>query len=253
MASDMESQVALEDLGRALGEFADRYEEGIRQDAVVETAKQDCKSFESYNFHDNLLNVWNHINYHDQKGSDSRNKVSIEALGSALGRNRKFLEEISTLTPSLSLEENRGIAEFYGDSLFKCPKIRCYYFHGGFKDSKALKKHINRHDRPFECDFPDCSIAEFGFATNTDLEKHKRFFHPELEDLANTFTVTKKPSPLTPWECNLCNKRFTRGFQLRNHVRSHTGERPFACSECGKAFTRANDCKRHEKIHERRR
>jgi uncharacterized Zn-finger protein len=52
--------------------------------------------------------------------------------------------------------------------------------------------------------------------------------------------------------CELCGKRFTRGFHQRSHLRSHAGERPFKCRECGRAFTRDNDCKRHEKLHARR-
>lgn len=88
--------------------------------------------------------------------------------------------------------------------------------------------------------------------SNTDLDKHKRFFHPEIEHLANSFTAAPKPTAGTMWECALCGKKFTRRFHMKNHMNAHSGSRPHPCSECGKAFTRANDCRRHEKIHARR-
>ncbi|KAK4071815.1 transcriptional regulator family: C2H2 zinc finger [Purpureocillium lilacinum] len=50
-------------------------------------------------------------------------------------------------------------------------------------------------------------------------------------------------------QCALCNKHFTRGYNLRSHLRTHTNERPFACPVCGKAFARQHDCKRHEQLH----
>lgn len=49
--------------------------------------------------------------------------------------------------------------------------------------------------------------------------------------------------------CTLCDKRFTRAYNLRSHLRTHTDERPFVCTVCGKAFARQHDRKRHEGLH----
>ncbi|KAI1739151.1 hypothetical protein F4680DRAFT_149342 [Xylaria scruposa] len=51
------------------------------------------------------------------------------------------------------------------------------------------------------------------------------------------------------FQCNLCPKRFTRAYNLRSHLRTHTDERPFVCTVCDKAFARQHDRKRHEGLH----
>ncbi|KAF9520304.1 hypothetical protein BS47DRAFT_1335906 [Hydnum rufescens UP504] len=48
-----------------------------------------------------------------------------------------------------------------------------------------------------------------------------------------------------------CGSTFTRRFNLRGHLRSHTEERPFVCDwvGCGKSFARKHDCNRHQSLH----
>ncbi|TRX89658.1 hypothetical protein FHL15_009408 [Xylaria flabelliformis] len=57
-----------------------------------------------------------------------------------------------------------------------------------------------------------------------------------------------KKHPAT-FQCNLCPKRFTRAYNLRSHLRTHTEERPFVCPVCGKAFAHQHDRTRHESLH----
>ena len=51
------------------------------------------------------------------------------------------------------------------------------------------------------------------------------------------------------FQCTLCPERFTRAYDLRMHLRTHTDERPFVCSICGKKFSRQQDRKDHEGLH----
>ena len=48
--------------------------------------------------------------------------------------------------------------------------------------------------------------------------------------------------------CYICSKECRAPFQLRQHIRTHTGERPFPCRLCSYAATTKGSCKRHMRL-----
>uniref|UniRef100_A0A3B3H2V0 C2H2-type domain-containing protein n=1 Tax=Oryzias latipes TaxID=8090 RepID=A0A3B3H2V0_ORYLA len=56
------------------------------------------------------------------------------------------------------------------------------------------------------------------------------------------FPLLKKP-----YTCSTCEKVFQ--FNLKVHIRIHTGERPYSCKTCGKAFTNKAHLRYHAGVH----
>lgn len=119
-----------------------------------------------------------------------------------------------------------------GDRPFKCRFKGCKY---SFISSGDLNKHIRRHvdviPKPYACD--QCDTA---FERGYDLKRHK--MRHEMEQDPNQYG----------FKCEICQKRFARKDQYRNHTYRHLGYKPFTC-ECGKSFSDASNFNKHKKIH----
>ncbi|GIZ46852.1 hypothetical protein CKM354_000996100 [Cercospora kikuchii] len=157
-----------------------------------------------------------------------------------------------------------------------CQIEDCIFATIGFPTAKELDAHVNRHpeQEPTDQDFPaeNDPLPQSQDQVEATEVPHRHASAPSqqptpegqgLDSSAETgqgadrASVVERPSaskqgrrkyPAT-FQCNLCPKRFTRGAALRDHLRTHTDERPYVCTICGKAFARKQDCKRHEELH----
>ncbi|KAI3326213.1 hypothetical protein HD806DRAFT_552516 [Xylariaceae sp. AK1471] len=65
--------------------------------------------------------------------------------------------------------------------------MKCEQCQKPVRTKSELKKHNQRHTKPFKCDVEECPRREQGFSTTNDLDRHKRSVHPTSQALGNRY------------------------------------------------------------------
>ncbi|KAL3288533.1 hypothetical protein HHI36_002973 [Cryptolaemus montrouzieri] len=101
-----------------------------------------------------------------------------------------------------------------------------------------------------------CDACDKGFTRKFDMQRHRKFKHPELEaiesypqkkdrELLNTCKIIENDKII--FKCDLCNRRFNKSYNLTRHRSIHIGLKPFVCHICGKCFRLYSSFRKHIK------
>lgn len=147
-------------------------------------------------------------------------------------------------------EHKTHLLDCHPELCYRCPKCGTLF---------ALSQDVTRHTRENKChDSNDESnktktanardewkCNSCGFSTNIQAEF---IFHEALHAgiVRNDNEDENSGKSLAKYSCPICKKAFTK-VSLRNHIRSHTGERPFPCAKCLVPFSRRSDLNAHQK------
>ncbi|CAO3696088.1 unnamed protein product [Rhizopus stolonifer] len=68
---------------------------------------------------------------------------------------------------------------------------------------------------------------------------------PQLSCAPSRKPNKKETDSIKKHVCNFCNRRFSRKYDARRHIRIHTGDKPYICPGCSKGFARSDALRRH--------
>ncbi|KAF9897922.1 hypothetical protein BX616_004758, partial [Lobosporangium transversale] len=120
----------------------------------------------------------------------------------------------------------------------------------------ANTKPIKKRQEPHE-------LSELGIGQRASANLHAAYVNGQLRERSKAGLPTdglvdiapkskpasNKPKPSHACPEPDCDKSFSRLFNLRSHMRTHSKARPFVCESCNFAFSRRHDRDRHAKKH----
>ncbi|KAF9430096.1 zinc-finger protein [Entomortierella beljakovae] len=94
--------------------------------------------------------------------------------------------------------------------------------------------HIGMGKSEYVCEWNNCDRQGRGFSQRQKAMRH-----------IQTHTGDK------PFQCQVCQKRFSEANIMAQHMRTHTGEKPFKCTEpgCSRQFSISGALTIHRRVH----
>lgn len=134
----------------------------------------------------------------------------------------------------------------------KVKSFRCDWCSKLFYNISNINQHvaIHRKETKVKCDFCGKSYVKIR------LNQHIRLVHTESQlsfrcDHCCHDAKTKLQLEyhmnvhFKPFQCEVCNKKFSEERYFKEHKLNHDSPNPFGCEKCDKAFTRKTSLSRH--------
>ena len=113
------------------------------------------------------------------------------------------------------------------------------------KNFKVMEKHTKTHARKCISTFRVMELLK----GSAPCKRCKNYISQPFWKMKKHITTSHTKEGR--FKCTYCEKRFIDSWHLREHERSHTGEKPYSCAEqdCSKAFKNVGNLNRHKVCH----
>ena len=86
-----------------------------------------------------------------------------------------------------------------------------------------------------------------GFPIQYSLQEDQPYYTNDLVNEISSFqeqAIQLQHNSTGRYTCEICDRSFTRLYNLKSHIITHENIRPFECSECHQRFARNHDLNR---------
>ncbi|KAF7514087.1 hypothetical protein GJ744_004412 [Endocarpon pusillum] len=115
----------------------------------------------------------------------------------------------------------------------------------GWPSRREFETHVGRH-------LEEIALSVLPRDVDSDSDQHSDAHETSNRGMSLPGSESQNPersSSTKKHRCPYCATEFTRHYNLKSHLLTHSHEKPYICQTCQSRFRRLHDLKRHTKLH----